>query len=83
MEGFEKKQRSYWLSEERFRRSSSSPIRVQFVERGYWYEPIPKGSIGVIIGRSNAGFRGIEASIKLDSGRIVSNVSAGIVEEIK
>ena len=43
--------------------------RVVFAEDTYNGSPIAKGTRGTIRSISNAGFRGIEASVKLDDGR--------------
>lgn len=51
--------------------------RVRLTEPVSYYTTIPAGTQGVLVSFSNAGFRGIEATVALDSGQTIHGISAG------
>jgi hypothetical protein len=75
MTAFRVRDRSY-----RVQRDIQPGERVRFTAPTYSGGQIQAGAEGTLRGYTNAGFRGIEAHIDLDSGRTAYGISAGLLE---
>lgn len=75
------KNRSYWLSEDLWNAARKQGIAVVVTEDTYYNGTISAGTEGRIEGRSNAGFSGIIASVRLPDGRL-AQISAGILQAL-
>ena len=53
--------------------------RVLLIEDCYRGSPLKAGMEGTVLSESNAGFRGIEASVRFDSGQTAHSISTGIL----